>query len=94
MSESLSLGELIATDCPMVGWSSDWAAATKRLFTTTSAGLGQPTLLNSASIEEVLTCPGWWAGQREVDESELSMAGFSLKATRRVVGSNQFAERQ
>jgi hypothetical protein len=76
MSESLSLGELIAAEHPTFAWPSDWAASTKRLFTTASAGLGQPTLLNSASIEEVLTCPGWWAGQREVDESELSMAGF------------------
>jgi hypothetical protein len=84
MSESLSLGELVAAEHPAVAWPSDWAGTTKRLFTTTSAGLGQPTLLNSASIEEVLTCPGWWAGQREVDESELSMAGFTLKATRRV----------
>ena len=84
MSESLSLGELVAAEHPMVAWPSDWAAMTKRLFTTTSAGLGQPTLLNSALIEEVLTCPGWWAGQREVNESELSMAGFRLKATRRV----------
>ena len=38
MSESQSLGELIATDHPTFVWPSDWAATTKRLFTAASVG--------------------------------------------------------
>lgn len=84
MTNPPNLGDLIASDGPTITWPADWALTIRQLLTTTSAGLGQPTTLDSASIEEVLTCPGWWVGQREVDELGGIPGGLLLHVSRQV----------
>jgi|GEM_PF-1154645 len=87
MTRRSNLGDLISAEGPTITWPSDWAPTIRQLVTTTSAGLGQPTNLDSASIEEVLTCPGWWVGQREVDEIGGIPGGLQLHLSRRVARS-------
>lgn len=84
MGTPRTLGELISADGPSETWPADWAASMRQTITTTSAGLGQPTTLDSASIEEVLTCPGWWVGQREADEFGGIPGGLALHLNRHV----------
>lgn len=85
MIELLSLDELEHDDVADLVWGADWARCAKRLFSTVSAGLGEPVALSSQSVREVLTCSGWWESRREFDQYDLPADGVKVQVVRAIV---------